>query len=64
MIDRYKPDTALFTMTDCEEAVSMAKDYIRGNGYTNKDVKIVRRMECVQVITIREILWSEIHGAS
>lgn len=64
MIDRYEINTALFTMSDCDEAIVMAKEYVSDHGYTNQDVKIVRRMECVQVVTIREILWSEIHGTA
>lgn len=57
MIDRYAPNTALFTGTDCEEAVTEAREYIKKYGYTAEDVKLVKRDGVVQVITKREIVW-------
>lgn len=59
MIDRYAPNTALFTThddPDCE-GVTAAREYIMNLGYTKDDVKLVKRDGVVQVITRREILW-------
>jgi hypothetical protein len=59
MIDRYPPDTALFTThddPDCEGVIA-AREYIMNLGYTADDVKLVRKGGVIQVITKREILW-------
>ena len=61
MIDRYIPNTALFTTMDdpdCE-GVTAAREYIMMHGYTKDDVKLVRKDGVIQVITRREIVWQD-----
>lgn len=59
MKNSYLPNEALFTGPDDDVGQSEARAYISEHGYTNKDVKLVKRDGVIQVITIREIVWQE-----
>jgi hypothetical protein len=64
MIDHYKKGTAIFTTTDdpdCE-GVTAAREYIMMYEYTKEEIKLVRRDGVIQVITIKDIPWSDIRG--
>jgi hypothetical protein len=53
-----KPNTVLFASDDSPDAVNDAREYIKAQGFTKSDVKLVQRGDMTLVISIRSI-WNE-----
>jgi len=53
---RYPPRFVLCCVTgQDDDAISKAKEYVRGQGLTSEDVKIVRDDGCILVVTKKEV---------